>query len=1098
MGGVRSGFYVTGGSLRADTRSYVQRDADEILFSSLMNGEFCYILTARQMGKSSLMVRTSVRLREVDVHVAVLDLTALGQNLNAEQWYYGLVCMLGERFGLEDKLDAYFLKHEGHGPLRRFMAALRYVLLPSCAGRVVIFVDEIDIVRSLPFSTDEFFAAIRECYNRRTEDAEMDRLTFCLLGVAAPIDLIEDTRMTPFNIGRRIELDDFTSDEAAPLSRGLSPEHEVTARGTEQRRRSLLERILHWTGGHPYLTQRLCLAVADWGEVSDHASPTPNARHPTRSDVDRLCTELFISHRAQERDDNLTFVRDRLLYGESDAATLLELYRQVWSGKRIPDDDTDRLAGVLRLAGIARSDHGRLRVRNRIYERVFNSRWVRRHLPGAELQRQKAAYRLGWARALTASTMVVAATGVLAVAAFRYAALARSESRIARDESRAERRSLYVADMNLAGRAVELHNLARARELLERHRPTKDDEEDLRGFEWRLLWAECRPGWLYTLGGGGGPVITVAYSPDGRTIASGCADGTIQLWDVVSRMPTAHWKAHSKLVDFTGTLHYSPDGSLLVSAGWDHAVKLWNTRTYGLEASLLADSGVATDAEFSPNARRLATCGDSGIVRIWDTYSHKRLEPFRSQSKFLNCVRHSPDGRLIAAGSDDGIVRLWNVRSHRIVRSLPGVKSIESMAFSHDGKTLAVGQFANSIDLWDVATGRQTRTLSGHAADVAFLEYSSDGKLLATASKDGTARIWDAASGKAVRELYGHRGSVDSVGFSPDHSRVATASEDGSIAIWDTGPQPDRSSLRLQQRPILGLVFSPNGKLLAAGGAGSVRYLIDVDARHVIARLQGNSDTTQSVAFSRDGRTLAAATGHVNGGNASCPIELWDVLRHRLVRELVGHEGAISCVKYSPDGSMLAACCSDGAVSIWEPEASRPKYTIHLDKRETIEAAFSPDGAVLALAGGGFDHVELWDVAGRRKIRDIQASDSSTISPVFSPNGKLLAFSDFTGVRIVDLDGMVERAVLSGHVRSARAIAFSPDSKTLASCGIDGTTRLWNLATMSEVWVFRGDGSEFSSIAFSPDGNHLAAGCADGTIRFWDAEPSGITDSGRQ
>src|SRR5207248_1436056 len=146
-------------------------------------------------------------------------------------------------------------------------------------ARLVIFIDEIDVVRGLPFATDELFAAIRECYNRRTEDPDLRRLTFCLMGVAAPTDLIRDTRLTPFNIGRRIELDDFTEEEAGPLSRGLDPG------GRKWCAETLLKRILHWTGGHPYLTQRLCLAVADQPSISIPAG------------VDRACEDLFLSHR---------------------------------------------------------------------------------------------------------------------------------------------------------------------------------------------------------------------------------------------------------------------------------------------------------------------------------------------------------------------------------------------------------------------------------------------------------------------------------------------------------------------------------------------------------------------------------------------------------------------------------------------------------------------------------------------------------------------------------------------------------------------------------------------------------------------------------
>jgi hypothetical protein len=257
-------FYETQGTLPSDAPSYVERKADQELYDGLLQGEFCYVLTSRQMGKSSLMVRTAQKLRERGCRVVLLDLTAIGVNLTAEQWYDGLIVKIGRQLRLENQLEDFWLDHERIGPAQRLFMGLREVVLPQLdrlpglpagdvpastpgGSRLVIFIDEIDTVRGLPFVTDEFFAAIREWYNERVAEPACHRLTFGLLGVALPSDLIHDPAATPFNIGRRIELADFTPEEAASLARGLR--HPApTAQG-------LLQRVLEWTHGHPYLTQ---------------------------------------------------------------------------------------------------------------------------------------------------------------------------------------------------------------------------------------------------------------------------------------------------------------------------------------------------------------------------------------------------------------------------------------------------------------------------------------------------------------------------------------------------------------------------------------------------------------------------------------------------------------------------------------------------------------------------------------------------------------------------------------------------------------------------------------------------------------------------
>jgi hypothetical protein len=607
------GFYVTGGTLRRDAPSYVERQADRILYESLLQGKFCYVLTSRQMGKSSLMVRTAARLREDGAGVAVLDLTATGQNLTAEQWYDGLLGRIGQRLQLEDEIEEFWLNYTRLGPLQRWMSAITEVVLPHYPGRLVIFVDEIDAVRSLPFSTDEFFAAIREFYNRRTQEPELERLTFCLLGVATPSDLISDTRTTPFNIGRRVELNDFTEAEAAPLAQGLQRPPEVGAR--------LLRRALYWTGGHPYLTQRLCQAMAE------------EARADTPAEVDRLCQELFLSHQARERDDNLLFVRERMLRSEVDLTSLLSLYAQVHRGKRVLDDLTSPLIGVLRLSGVARAPGGYLRVRNRIYERVFDQEWVKTNMPDAELRRQRAAYRRGLLRATAVAALILIFLSSLSIYAFRqrnlanqYAreqgqTLARLESalseakrqeeiaieqrKLAEEQNRlaekgraeaelqrqvaerqraeaqtqrgraatqeqANRRLQYASNMNLAQEAWEDANVGRVEELLESSRP-HSGEEDLRGFEWYYLWRLSHR-FSATLRHNGG-VYSVAFSPDGKRLATGGGEGAVKLWDAATGQEIGALKGQSYRVS---SVAFSPDGKLLATGRYGGAVMLWD------------------------------------------------------------------------------------------------------------------------------------------------------------------------------------------------------------------------------------------------------------------------------------------------------------------------------------------------------------------------------------------------------------------------------------------------------------------------------------------------------------------------------------------
>ncbi|MEQ9355806.1 CHASE2 domain-containing protein [Coleofasciculus chthonoplastes] len=369
--------YQVGGALPLEATNYVVRAADQELYLGLRGMRFCYVLNSRQMGKSSLLVRTMKRLQDQGfacVEMEMRDICSF--QINQEEFYGTMVSHLVSGFALDLDEAEWWYRYEYLSPFDRFSKFVDEEVLGRVAGKIAIFIDEIDSILNLDFK-DDLFGFIRTCYNKRASQPKYQRLTFALLGVATPSDLIADNQRTPFNFDSlAIELKGFTPEEAKPLVRGLQ--------GKVRHPDAVLQAILNWTGGQPFLTQKVCRLVCQAvGEQREQMLPyTP---HPTPHTlptgfVDQVVRSHILDNwLSQDNPEHLRTIRDRVLSGHQDSQPLLMLYHRILKGKKVPADQ-NHLQQQLRLSGLVVKRGGQLQVANRIYASVFDRHWVNQQL----------------------------------------------------------------------------------------------------------------------------------------------------------------------------------------------------------------------------------------------------------------------------------------------------------------------------------------------------------------------------------------------------------------------------------------------------------------------------------------------------------------------------------------------------------------------------------------------------------------------------------------------------------------------------------------------------------------------------------------------
>jgi WD40 repeat protein/transcriptional regulator with XRE-family HTH domain len=642
----------------------------------------------------------------------------------------------------------------------------------------------------------------------------------------------------------------------------------------------------------------------------------------------------------------------------------------------------------------------------------------------------------------------------------------------------------------------------------------------------RLLNTENTP-LSSPLATGAGGVYSVAFSPDGHTLASGNNDGTIRLWNVTDPAdPRPLGQPLTGSGAPVGPVAFSPDGHTLASGDADGTVRLWNVtdpaRPRPLGQPQTSDTSVDAVA-FSPDGHTLASGDADGTVRLWNVTDparpRPRGQPLTGDGTPVGSVAFSPDGHTLASGDADGTIRLWDITDHARPRPrgqpLTSDTSVDAVAFSPDGHTLASGDADGTIRLWNVTDPADPRPLgqplTGSGAPVGPVAFSPDGHTLASGDGNGTIRLWNVTDPADPRPLGqpltdGSAVGVNSVGFSPDGRTLASGDADGTIRLWSLPQTVLASGSAAVESAVGSVAFSPDGHVLASGdGEGTIRLwdVADPADSRPLGQPLTSGGSVYSVAFSPDGHTLASGDG--NG-----TIRLWNVTDpadpRPLGQPLTGDGTPVGSVAFSPDGHTLASGDGGGTIRLWNvADPARPRPLGHSGAGVPITSVtFSPSGRTLAGGSNASDGsngdatVLLWDVADPVYINLLSAaptgSSAAVDSVAFSPDGHTLTGGDGDGT--VWLWNVADPALprplgqpLTGSGAAVGSVAISAGGHTLASGDSDGTIRLWDITDPADPrslgQPLTGDGTPVDSVAISADGHTLASGSNDGGVRLW-------------
>ncbi|MEM7539094.1 MAG: WD40 repeat domain-containing protein, partial [Chloroflexota bacterium] len=519
-----------------------------------------------------------------------------------------------------------------------------------------------------------------------------------------------------------------------------------------------------------------------------------------------------------------------------------------------------------------------------------------------------------------------------------------------------------------------------------------------------LNHAVQRAAWRQTLYSAGkhheGSVNSVAYSPDGQTIASGGDDNTIHIWDAYTFEPISILFGHT---DSVLSVEYSPDSTRIVSGSHDNTIRIWDAQIGRQLVIIDSHTDSVSSAKYSPSGTCIVSGSLDSTVCIWDARTATQLTQLDGHSGGVLSVEYSPDGTHIVSGGDDCTIRVWNVETETQLVLLDSHKGwVSSVGYSPDSTHIISGSLDNTACIWNAETGFQTALL-GHTDWVNSVRYSPDGTRVVSSSSDSIVRIWDAETGRQLAKLDGHTGAVWTVGYSYDGTRIVSGCSDDTVRIWDDKKDARLMLFGTHKDAVTSVGYSPNGKCIVFGSLDHTVHIWDAEARSQLAKLDGHTGVIWAVGYSPNGTRIAS-------GSADNTVRIWDAETGSQLFKLDGHTDDVRAVGYSPDGTCIVSGSSDHTVRIWDAQTGFQiaKLDGHTDTVWSV--GYSPDDTHIVSSGS--DHTaRIWDAR--------------------------------TGTQLYQLDG---------HKGVVWSVGYSPDGTCIVSGSSDHTVRIWDAQTGTQLY----------------------------------------------